>query len=107
MIEYLKQVHKDNLAPHFLPFKKLAEAQDEYEISGNADFNGFKYSLDEFHINTRVAPSLAKSIRNIHNLQVLSLVNTMLNDESYITLIENTPNTLISLNLSQNEHLST
>lgn len=26
MIEYLKQVHKDNLAPHFLPFKKLAEA---------------------------------------------------------------------------------
>ena len=46
MIEYLKQVHKDNLAPHFLPFKKLAEAQDEYDVSGNADFNGFKYSLD-------------------------------------------------------------
>ena len=26
VIEYLKQVHKDNLLPHFLPFKKLAEA---------------------------------------------------------------------------------
>ena len=92
-------MHKDNLAPHFLPFKKLAEAQDEYDVSG-ADHNGFKYSLDEFHINTRVAPSLAKSIRNIHNLQVLSMVNTMLNDESYMTLIENTPKSLVSLDLS-------
>ena len=106
MIEYLKQVHKDNLAPHFLPLKKLAQAQDEYDASG-FDGQGFKYTLDDFTINTRVAPSLAKSIRNIHNLQVLSLVNTLLNDESYTMLIENTPNSLVSLDLSQNEHLST
>lgn len=34
------------------------------------------------------------------------MVNTMLSNESYITLIENTPKSLVSLDLSQNEHLS-
>ena len=61
IIEYLKQVHKDNLLPHFLPFKKLAEAQADFEDTGEIT-SGFKYSLDEFHINIRVAPSLARSI---------------------------------------------
>ena len=105
VIEYLKQVHKDNLLPHFLPFKKLAEAQADFEDTGEVT-SGFKYSLDEFHINIRVAPSLARSIKNIHNLQTLSLVNTMLNEESYMILINSTPKTLQSLDLSYNEHLT-
>ena len=105
MIEYLKQVHKDHLLPHFLPFRKLAEAQQEFEESGNLQA-GFKYSLDEFHINPRVAPSIARSVSNIANLQTLSLVNTMLNEEAFSTLIESTPRTLLDLDLSRNEHLT-
>ena len=100
VIEYLKQVHKDHLLPHFLPFKKLAEAEQEFEDTEDKTQGGFKYSLDEFHINPRVAPSLARSVKNIHNLHTLSLVNTMLNTESFNTLIESTPRSIQSLDLS-------
>lgn len=107
VIEYLKQVHKDGLAPHFLPFKKLAESQAQQNLEDSRDISqGFRYSLDEFHINTRVAPSLAKSVKNIHNLHSLSLVNTMLYDEAFNIIVDSTPKTLISLDISQNEHLS-
>ena len=46
------------------------------------------------------------SIRNIKNLQLLSLVNTMLTEESFTTLMKNLPKSLTGLNLSKNEHLT-
>ena len=45
MVEYLKQVHKDNLLPHFLPFKKLAEAEADFHDTGEVA-SAFLYSLD-------------------------------------------------------------
>ena len=36
----------------------------------------------------------------------MSLVDTMLGEESFMTILRATPKTLISLNLSQNEHLT-
>lgn len=43
IVEYLKQVQKDKLLPHFMPFKKLQEAAN----SGN-NGSGLKYCLDQF-----------------------------------------------------------
>ena len=34
VIEYLKQVHKDNLMPRFLPFKKLQETVTVVDDNG-------------------------------------------------------------------------
>ena len=60
MIEYLKQVEKDRLLPHFMPFMNLEEAKTDGKYS-----NGLKYSLKAFNINNRVAPSIASAIINI------------------------------------------
>ena len=56
IVEYLKQVNKDKLLPHFMPFKKLQEA------TAPGANSGLKYCLDQFCINTRVAPSLASAV---------------------------------------------
>ena len=63
MIEYLKQVEKDRLLPHFMPFMNLEEATTEGRYS-----NGLKYSLKAFYINMRVAPSIASAIVNLEHL---------------------------------------
>ena len=39
-------------------------------------------------------------------MRVMSLVDTMLSEEAFMTILESTPASLISLNLSQNEHLT-
>ena len=39
-------------------------------------------------------------------MQTLSLVNTLLNEESFLTLIKSIPKTLQSLDLSENENLN-
>ena len=46
VIEYLKQVHKDHLLPHFLPFKKLAEAEQDFgaEVDTGEASAGFNVS---------------------------------------------------------------
>ena len=43
---------------------------------------------------------------NLQHLQSMSLVDSMLSEESFMTLLNATPKTLVSLNLSQNEHLT-
>ena len=43
IVEYLKQVQKDKLLPHFMPFKKLQEA-----ASSGQKGSGLKYCLDSF-----------------------------------------------------------
>ena len=68
--------------------------------------NGIKYMLDDFSLSARQAPSMSMSIRNIKNLSLLSLVNTMLTEESFKIIIENLPTCLSGLNLSKNEHLT-
>ena len=100
IVEYLKQVEKDRLLPHFLPFKRLEEA------TSSAGGTGLKYSLDSFSINTRVAPSIASAIMNMKNLRSMSLIDTMLHEEAFLIILETTPRTLTSLNLSNNEHLT-
>ena len=61
--EYLKQCHKDKLMPHFLPFKKLTEAENENNKTGD-----FRYKLDDLHITTRIAPSISKSLQSMQSL---------------------------------------
>ena len=99
VVEYLKQVQKDKLLPHFMPFKHM---QDAAKTGGV----GLKYSLDSFSINARVAPSIASAIQNIKGMRVMSLIDTMLGEEAFMTILAATPNSLISLNLSLNEHLT-
>ena len=97
--EYLKQCHKDKLAPHILPFKKLTEAEDENIRTGD-----YKYKLDDVHLTARMAPSIAKSLQNMPDLQELSLVNTILCEESFAIITNNiNEEELTSLDLSQNE----
>ena len=85
-----------------MPFKKLQEATNQPMDGGQ----GLKYCLDQFSINVRNAPSIASAIMNLQQLHSMSLVNTMLNEESFMILLNATPKTLVSLNLSENEHLS-
>ena len=66
---------------------------------GNLE-TGFKYSLDGVSINPRVAPSFAKTMHGMTNLHTLSLVNTMLNQESFNIFMSNAPKTLVELDLS-------
>ena len=101
MIEYLKQVEKDRLLPHFMPFMNLEEATTEGRYS-----NGLKYSLKAFYINMRVAPSIASAIINLEHLQSMSLTDTNLSEESFMIIMKAVPQKLTSLNLSENEHLS-
>ena len=53
-----------------------------------------------------MAPSIASAIKNIKNLRSMSLIDTMLHEEAFLTILEATPKTLTSLNLSNNEHLT-
>ena len=46
------------------------------------------------------------SVRNIKNLQYLSMADTMLNEESFLIMVKNLPANLSALNLSHNEHLT-
>ena len=85
--EYLKQCHKDKQVPRFLPFKKLTEAEDEDQKNDD-----FKYKLDDVHITTRIAPSIAKSIKSMPNLQELSLINTILCEESFNIILNSLNN---------------
>lgn len=84
IVEYLKQVQKDKLLPHFMPFKHLEDAS----ATGGV---GLKYSLDSFSINSRIAPSIASAIRNIQSLRTMSLIDTMLGEEALLTILEVTP----------------
>ena len=84
IVEYLKQAQKDKLLPHFLPFKHLEDAS----ATGGV---GLKYSLDSFSINSRIAPSIASAIRNIQSLRTMSLIDTMLGEEAFLTILEVTP----------------
>ena len=101
MIEYLKQVEKDRLLPHFMPFMNLEEATTEGRYS-----NGLKYSLKAFNVNMRVAPSIARALINLEQLQSMSLIDTNLSEESFMIIMKATPQKLTSLNLSENEHLT-
>ena len=89
-----------------MPFKKLQEATSQPAANG-LNSGGIKYCLDQFSINTRIAPSIASAIMNLQQLQSMSLIDTMLSEESFMTILRATPKTLLSLNLSQNEHLTT
>ena len=82
-----------------MPFKHMEDATK----SGGV---GLKYSLDSFSINSRVAPSIANAVMNIKGMRVMSLIDTMLGEEAFMTILAATPNTLLSLNLSVNEHLT-
>ena len=86
------------MLPHFMPFKKLQEAASQ--LTDGSNQGGLKYCLDQFSINTRVAPSIASAIMNLQQLQSMSLVDTMLGEESFMAILRATPKTLVSLNLS-------
>jgi len=65
MVEFLKQASKDNVAPSFLPFKKIKDAKRmtmTFSSFPKAKGNEINFSLDSVSIGPRVAPSIAAGI---------------------------------------------
>lgn len=108
ILEYLKQVDKDKQLPLFVPFKNVANASDflKSEQTPTSRTTGLKFVLDSFNITCEIAPSLAQSLKNVNRLQMLSLVDSMLCDQSFDIIVREIPHSLISLDLSRNEHLT-
>ena len=92
-----------------MPFKKVCEASSfgfEEVPDKNKKLIGVKFVLDCFNITADIAPSICISMPSIRKLQMLSLVDTMLCDTSFKTLIKGVPQSLLSLDISKNENLS-
>lgn len=98
---------KDKQLPLFVPFKNVGDASDYVrEQTPTSRTTGLKFVIDSFNVTCDIAPSLAMSLKNVKRLQMLSLVDSMLCDQSFEIVARGVPDSLISLDLSRNENLT-
>lgn len=90
-----------------MPFKKVVDASDcKSEESCLHTRHGLKFDLDSFNITLGLAPSIMQTLVNVKRLQMLSLVDSMLCDESFAIIARGIPQSLLGLNISKNEQLT-